>query len=462
MPESPSYDRTVSRLRATFEAGVTRPLAWRKEQLHALRRLVAEGEDDLLAALAADLGKPPVEALVSDISFVGGGVDAALAGLDGWVRPERVSVPAVQQPARASVVREPFGVALVMAPWNYPVHLLLAPMAAAIAAGNCVVGKPSELAPATSAALARLVPRYLDPAAIAIVEGGVAETQALLAERFDHIFFTGSSRVGKVVMRAAAEHLTPVTLELGGKSPVIIDADADVEVAARRIVWGKFLNAGQSCVAPDYVLAHRDVEERLVSELAKAVRRFYGSDPEVSPDYARIVNDHHFGRLAKMLEGTAGQVAVGGQANRPTRYMAPTVLTAVKPEDAVMDEEIFGPILPVLSVADMDEAVAFSVARPKPLALYVFTSSSKTAESILSQTSSGGACVNTAVVHLAIPGLPFGGVGASGMGSYHGRWGFETFSHRRAVLRKPTRPELGVMYPPHTSLKSWVLRKAVG
>jgi aldehyde dehydrogenase (NAD+) len=451
---------TASNLRATFESGVTRPLAWRTEQLHALRRLVAEGEEELLAAVAADLGKPPVEALVSDISFVGSSVDSALAGLDHWMRPERVRVPPVQQPARASIVREPYGVALVMAPWNYPVHLLLAPMAAAIAAGNCVLGKPSELAPETSKALARLVPLYLDQSAIAIVEGGVDETQTLLAEQFDYIFFTGSTRVGKVVMRAAAEHLTPVTLELGGKSPVIVDADADMAVAARRIAWGKFLNAGQSCVAPDYVLVHRDAEERLVSELARAVRRFYGPDPEVSADYARIVNDHHFGRLVKMLDSTAGRVAVGGHSNRPTRYMSPTVLTGVKATDPVMEEEIFGPILPVIAVDDVDEAVAFTRERPKPLALYVFTSSAETADSILARTSSGGACVNTTVLHLAVHDLPFGGVGASGMGSYHGRWGFETFSHRRAVLRKPTRPELGLVYPPHDGLKGWMLRKA--
>lgn len=451
----------VSDLRATFESGVTRPLAWRTEQLHALRRLVAEGEDELLAAVAVDLGKPPVEALVSDISFVGSSVDSALAGLERWMRPERVKVPPVQQPARASIVREPYGVALVMAPWNYPVHLLLAPMAAAIAAGNCVLGKPSELAPETSKALARLVGRYLDQRAIAIVEGGVAETQALLAEQFDYIFFTGSTRVGKVVMRAAAEHLTPVTLELGGKSPVIVDADADLGVAARRIAWGKFLNAGQSCVAPDYVLVHRDVAERLVSELARAVRRFYGPDPEVSADYARIVNDHHFGRLAKMLETTSGRVAVGGHSNRPTRYMAPTVLTGVKATDPVMEEEIFGPILPVITVDDVDEAVAFTVQRPKPLALYVFTSAAETADSVLARTSSGGACVNTTVLHLAVHDLPFGGVGASGMGSYHGRWGFEAFSHCRAVLRKPTRPELGLVYPPYGDVKGWVLRKAV-
>lgn len=452
----------VSELRGAFDSGLTGPIEWRREQLEAVRRLVSEGEDELLAALAADLGKPPVEALVSDTSFVATAVEVALGGMERWMRPERVRVAPVQQPARACIVRQPYGVVLVMAPWNYPVHLLLAPMVAAISAGNCVLAKPSELAPATSAALARLVPRYLDARAVRIVEGGVPETQALLAQRFDYIFFTGSTRVGKVVMQAAAEHLTPLTLELGGKSPVIVDADADMEVAARRIAWGKFLNAGQSCVAPDYVLVRRDAQERLVAELARAVRRFYGPDPELSADYARIVNDHHFGRLSQMLDSTQGCLAVGGQRDRPARYIAPTVLTGVQADDATMEEEIFGPILPVIGVDDLDEAVAFAGARPKPLALYVFSSSADTADRVLAQTSSGGACVNTTVVHLAVHDLPFGGVGASGMGAYHGRWGFETFSHPRAVMRKPARPELGLVYPPHGRLKSWVLRKAVG
>lgn len=461
MPEAPNYAGTIARLRSTFDSGVTRPLGWRKDQLHALRRLVSDGEDELLAALATDLGKPPVEGLVSDLSFVGSGVDAALKGLDGWARPEQVRVPPAQRPARASIVRDPLGVVAVISPWNYPVHLLLAPMAAAISAGNCVIGKPSELAPATSKALARLVPLYLDNAAVAIVEGGVPETRALLGEHFDHIFFTGSARVGRMVMEAAAKQLTPVTLELGGKSPVLVDRDADIEVAARRIAWGKFLNAGQSCVAPDYVLVHREVQDQLITELASAIRRFYGPDPELSADYARIVNDHHFGRLAALLASGSSQVSIGGEADRATRYIAPTVLSGVSPDAPIMEEEIFGPILPVLGVAGMDEAVAFVRSRPSPLALYVFTQSTQTADRILAQTASGGVCVNSTLLQLAVPDLPFGGVGASGMGSYHGRHGFETFSHQRAVLRKPTRPELGFVYPPHNRAKAWMLRKAV-
>ncbi|MGH9061918.1 MAG: aldehyde dehydrogenase family protein, partial [Acidimicrobiales bacterium] len=262
----------VERLRAGFDAGVTRPLEWRRRQLVQMRRMLVEGESELLAALAADLSKPAVEGRLTDVTFVTGEIDVALRGLEEWCRPERVPVPLVQRPARASVVREPLGVALVIAPWNYPVNLLLSPMVAAIAAGNAVVGKPSELAPATSSALARLSARYLDQAAVAVVEGGAPETTELLSERFDHIFYTGGSRVARVVMEAAARHLTPVTLELGGKSPALVDQDADLEVAARRIAWGKFVNAGQTCVAPDYVLCHRDVEEELVGGLARAIR----------------------------------------------------------------------------------------------------------------------------------------------------------------------------------------------
>lgn len=451
-------DRVAS-LRRTFDEGLTRPLDWRREELRAMRRMLAEGEGELMDALRHDLGKPAVEARLTDLSFVDAEIDVMLANLGRWARPERVAVPAVQQPGHATVVREPLGVALVISPWNYPVQLLLVPMAAAICAGNCVIGKPSEIAPRTSAAIARLAGRYLDGRAVAIVEGGVEETQALLAERFDTIFYTGNGRVGRIVMEAAAHHLTPVTLELGGKCPAIVDAEADVTVAARRIAWGKFLNAGQTCVAPDYVLAHRSVEEELVDALTRSLHDFYGEDPHRTEDYARIVNERHFDRLSGLLAATSGTVAAGGQTDRGDRYIAPTVLTSVAPDDPVMEDEIFGPILPVLAVDGVDDAVRFVRARPKPLALYVFSQNRGAVDRVLAGTSSGGAAVNCTVVHLAIPGLPFGGVGASGMGSYHGRQGFETFSHRRAVLSKPTVPDLPVQYPPYTKAKEWLLKK---
>ena len=458
---APDPAALVAGLRRTFRAGVTRPLEWRRGQLGQLKALLAEREAELLAALAADMGKPAVEGRLTDLAFVTAEVDVMLANLEAWSRPERVKLPLVQRPGRATVVREPLGVALVIAPWNYPVHLLLLPMAAAIAAGNCVVGKPSEVTPATSAALARLVPRYLDPAAVAIVEGGVEGTQALLAERFDTIFYTGNARVGRVIMEAAARHLTPVTLELGGKSPVLVDRDADVAVAARRIAWGKFINAGQTCVAPDYVLVHSEVEDALVDALAGAVRSFYGTDPKATADYARIVNDRHFERLAGLLDASRDHVVLGGDTDAAQRYIGPTLLRGVAPDAPVMDDEIFGPLLPIIAVADMDAAVEIVNARAKPLALYLFAGSDATVERVLASTSSGGVGVNCTVQHLGVPGLPFGGVGDSGMGAYHGRHGFEAFSHRKAVLAKPTRPDPAVVYPPYTRIKEWILRRAM-
>jgi len=459
--ETKVHDATsiVTALRGAFDGGLTRPLAWRKEQLGALKRLLVEGETELLDAMAADLGKPAVEGRLTDLAFVAAEIDVMLRHLDAWARPERVGVPLVQQPGHASIVREPLGVALVIAPWNYPVQLLLVPMAAAIAAGNCVVGKPSELAPATSAALARLARVHLDTRAVVLVEGGPDETQALLEQRFDTIFYTGNGRVGRIVMEAAARHLTPVTLELGGKSPVLVDADADLDVAARRIAWGKFLNAGQTCVAPDYVLVHEQVAAPFVDALVRTVRTFYGDDPKSSPDYARIVDDRHFERLTGLLAATSGTVVHGGDQDKAERYLAPTVVTGVGPDDPLMDDEIFGPLLPVVSVASIDEAIAQVSSRDKPLALYVFSSSKTTVDRVLAGTSSGSVGVNLTVQQVAVPDLPFGGVGGSGMGAYHGRQGFETFSHRKAVLSKPTRLDPPVLYPPYTKLKEWVLKK---
>jgi aldehyde dehydrogenase (NAD+) len=450
---------TVARLRKSFEDGLTRPLEWRKEQLRALKRLLEEGEVELLDAMRADMGKPAVEARLTDLSFVDAEIDIMLRRIKRWAAPRHVGVPIVQQPGRASIVHEPLGVALVIAPWNYPVHLLLLPMAAAIAAGNCVVGKPSELTAATSATIARLARRHLDGRAVVIEEGGADETQALLAERFDTVFYTGNGKVGRVVMEAAAKHLTPVTLELGGKSPAIVDADADLDVAAKRIAWGKYLNAGQTCVAPDYVLVHASVEDAFVDALRATVRTFYGDDPAQSRDYARIVNEKHFDRLAGLLSSSSAKVAVGGDTERADRYISPTVLTAVPPGDPVMDDEIFGPILPVIRVDDVADAVRFVNARPKPLALYVFSRSKDTVERVLSHTTSGGVGVNCTVQQVAVPALPFGGVGASGMGAYHGRQGFETFSHRRAVLAKPTLLDPPVQYPPYTRIKRWILKR---
>jgi aldehyde dehydrogenase (NAD+) len=348
-------------------------------------------------------------------------------------------------------------VALIIAPWNYPLQLSLGPLVGALAAGNCAVLKPSELAPATARLLAERLPGYLDPACVRVVEGEVAETTALLAERFDHIFYTGNGAVGRIVLEAAAKHLTPVTLELGGKSPCYVDASADLAVAARRIAWGKFFNAGQTCIAPDYVLAHAAIRDRLLDLLRATLRDFYGDDPRTSPDYARIVNARHHRRLSALLG--AGTVVVGGESDEAQRYLAPTVLADVPPDAPVMREEIFGPILPVLAVADADAAIAFVNARPKPLALYLFAADRAVEERVLARTSSGGATVNHVMLHFLVPELGFGGVGPSGMGAYHGRASFEVFSHRKGVLRQSTAIDVPLLYPPFSDAKKgWVRR----
>lgn len=433
-PEQPAD--VVARLRAAYRTGRTQPVAWRTAQLRDLRRMLTEKGDELADALHADLGKSRTEAFRTEIDFTVREIDHTLDHLADWLRPEPAPVPAhLGTDATAWTQYDPLGVVLVIAPWNYPAQLLLAPVVGALAAGNAVVAKPSELAPATSAALARLIPAYLDTEAVAVVEGGIPETTALLAERFDHIFYTGNGTVGRVVMRAAAEHLTPVTLELGGKSPAFVDATADLDVVADRLVRGKFLNAGQTCVAPDYVLTDPETAAALEPRLADAVKNVYGTDPQASGAYGRIVNERHFDRLTALLD--SGRVVVGGTGDRADKYLAPTVLADVDPASPVMREEIFGPILPVVTVAGLDEAIDFINDRDKPLALYVFSDSAEARARIAAETSSGGLGYGLPLAHLTVSDLPFGGVGESGMGNYHGRYSLETFSHRKAVLDKP-------------------------
>lgn len=433
-PEQPAD--TVARLRATFRTGRTKPVDWRTDQLRRLREMLTENGPDLAAALHADLGKSATEAYRTEIDFTVREIDHTLGHLDTWLRPEPAPVPAhLGDDTTAWTQYDPLGVVLVIAPWNYPAQLLLTPMIGALAAGNAVVAKPSELAPATSAVLARLLPAYLDTDAVAVVEGGIPETTALLAERFDHIFYTGNGAVGRIVMRAAAEHLTPVTLELGGKSPVFVDRDADPAVVADRLARGKFLNAGQTCVAPDYVLTDPETAKALEPEFIRAVETLYGAEPHKSGEYGRIVNERHFDRLSGLLD--SGRVVVGGDSDRTSKYLAPTVLADVDPKSPVMQEEIFGPVLPIVTVSGLDEAIAFINDRDKPLALYVFTESDDTRRRIAAETSSGGLGYGLPLAHLTVSDLPFGGVGESGMGSYHGRYSIETFSHRKAVLEKP-------------------------
>ena len=456
----PSPAAMLGRLRATFDAGRTRPVEWRKEQLRALDRLLVESEAELLEALRLDLGKPALEGFITDIAFVRAEIADTLRHLDRWLAPTRTKVPVKQQPGTARIHRDPLGAVLIIGPWNYPIQLVLAPLVGAIAGGNTAVVKPSEVAEHSSRALARLVPRYLDPDAFAIVEGGVEETTALLHERWDHIFYTGNGTVGRVVMAAAARHLTPVTLELGGKSPVIVDRSANLDVAARRIAWGKFLNAGQTCVAPDYVLVDRTVEGPLLARMADAVRSFYGPDPASSPDYGRIVNQRHFDRLSALADADgAGEAVFGGGRDAATLYYAPTALRGTDPSAPIMHEEIFGPILPTIAVDDLDASIQYVNAHEKPLALYVFAEDAAASKRVVAATSSGGVCVNATLFHITVPGLPFGGVGESGMGAYHGHASFETFTHRKSVLTRPTKLDPSVAYPPYTGIKAKLLRK---
>jgi aldehyde dehydrogenase (NAD+) len=447
----------VAAVRSAFEDGTTRSLIWRRQQLRRMIDLLEENEDELLAALRADLGKPSVEGYVTDIAFVLSELRLMVRNLEKWNAPVRVRTPLSSLPGRSRLVPQPLGVVLVIAPWNYPVQLLLVPAAGAIAAGNAVVMKPSEISSNTSALLARLVPRYMDSRAVAIVEGGVPETTALLEQRFDHIFYTGNGTVGRVVMAHAAKHLTPITLELGGKSPAIVDSSARLDVTARRIAWGKWLNAGQTCVAPDYVLVERSRELALIEELTKCIGEFYGSDPLNSDSYGRIVSDRHFDRLVAMIGD--GTVATGGASVRAERYIAPTILTNVSLDTKLMSEEIFGPLLPVIPVDDVAEAISFVRARPHPLALYVFSENDRVIDRVVGETSAGGVTVNGTLLHLTNPNLPFGGVGESGMGAYHGMAGVRVFQHLKPVLTRGTRPDPRIAYPPYSKAKLRIIRR---
>lgn len=449
----------VQRARDAFDSGRTRPLSWRRAQLDGMRKLLEDNSEQLLAALAADLGKPAAEGWVTDIGFTIGEIKLLQKNLRKWTRPERVSTPIVALPGSSHRVAEPLGVVAIISPWNYPIQLLLSPAAGAIAAGNSVVLKPSEIAPHTSTVITELIHRYLDPDAVQVIEGGVAETTELLAQRFDHIFYTGNGRIGRVVMEAAAKHLTPVTLELGGKSPTIVDATANLRVAARRIAWGKFLNAGQTCIAPDYLLVDKKVASAFIGELRAAIKEFYGDDPKQSGDYARIVNGHHFNRLASMLE--SGSVVIGGETDANTKYIAPTVLADVNVSAPVMQDEIFGPILPMVEIDNVAEAIAFINSKPHPLALYVFSEDDRAIDAVIERTTAGGVTVNGTILHISNPNLPFGGVGESGMGAYHGKSSIDIFQHRKPVLRKSTKVDPSIAYPPYTEKKMKLIRKAV-
>ncbi len=441
-----SFAALVERQRERFRTGTTRSLEFRLAQLTRLQQALADHEPHLLAALHADLRKSAYEAYTTEIALVLGELRHARRHLRSWMKPRPRHAPWLAWPSRGFSQPEPRGVALVIGPWNYPVQLLLSPLVGALAAGNCAVLKPSELAPRTSSALARMIRATFPEEEVAVVEGERDVAEALLHERFDAIFFTGSTGVGRVVMAAAARHLTPVTLELGGKSPCVVCADAPLATTARRVVWGKFMNAGQTCVAPDFVLVDRRVRDDFLQALRTAIHAFYGADPRQSPDYGRIVNRRHFDRLAGYL--SVGRIEHGGEREAQDLYLAPTLLTGAPDDAPVMQEEIFGPILPMVEFDALGDALDRLRDRPTPLALYLFTRDRATQERVLAATRSGGVCLNDTITHMIGQELPFGGLGESGMGAYHGRASFDAFTHHRSVLRRSLTPDPRLRYPP--------------
>lgn len=457
MPTNPGYEKILESQQKFFASGATRGREFRDRQLAALAEAVGNMEEEIFAALKEDLGKPAAEALSSEFAFVLEEIRFTRKHLKKWMQPKKLPTPPHLLPGKTFVHREPLGAALVIAPWNYPFQLALAPAVSALAAGNTVILKPSELAPATSALLKKLVESAFRPELFAVVEGGVPETTALLSLKFDHIFFTGSTKVGRIVYEAAAKNLTPVTLELGGKSPAIVAADADLALAARRIAWGRFANAGQTCVAPDYAYVHSSVAEEFLVKLEACVRDFYGDDPQKSHSYARIVNLQNLQRLDGLL--SRERIRFGGVLSPRDKYLSPTVIYPATWQDPAMRDEIFGPILPVLPFEKVDDAFAEIRRHDKPLAAYVFTADKTLAKKFTETLSFGGGCVNDTVVHLSNPHAPFGGVGASGTGAYHGEKGFVTFSHEKTVLSRTRWLDLSVRYPPYTERKLSFMRK---
>jgi len=436
----------IARQRAFFQSGATRSLDFRRAHLKILEQLLESHEADLLAALHADLRKSAHEAYASEIGFVLGEVRHAIRCLPSWMKAGRRRAPFIAWPAKSVVWQEPFGVALIIGPWNYPLQLLISPLVGAIAAGNCVVLKPSETAPHTAAVIERMIRSGYPDEFITTVLGDCNTAEALLDQKFDTIFFTGSTRIGRAVMAAAARHLTPVTLELGGKCPCIVAEDVPVDVTARRIVWGKFMNAGQTCVAPDHVYVHKSIAAALLEAMKRALIEFYGISPQASPDFGRIINASHLARLTSYLRD--GQIACGGECDPADLYLAPTIITQPGLDSPVMEDEIFGPILPMLEFSDMGEVLRSLRDKPKPLAVYLFAQDRRLHDRVISETQSGGVCINDTILHILGNDLPFGGVGDSGMGSYHGRASFDCFTHQRSILRRSLAVDSKFRYPP--------------
>ncbi|MGG0334324.1 aldehyde dehydrogenase [Priestia aryabhattai] len=429
-----NYQELTKKQLSFFNSGKTKEVAFRIETLKKLRELVVRHEDDILKAVKADLNKPEMEAKRAEVGLVLSEIDFAVENLAEWAAPKEVETPSTHAGAKSYIYQDPYGLALVIAPWNYPFQLAVSPVVGAIAAGNCVVLKPSELTPHTSSLLAKMFNENFPEEYLTVVEGEVETSTALLKENFDYIFFTGSTMVGKIVAEAAAKHLTPVTLELGGKSPTIVHEDANIEEAAKRIARGKFANAGQTCVAPDYILVQRNVKDELLANLKQVVTNTYGEDVSQNLDFPHVVSEKHFDRLNSFL--TNGDIVFGGKTDRSRLFIEPTVLDNISWEDNVMQDEIFGPILPVIVYDEISEVIEAIVKRPKPLALYLFSEDEAVQDHILNSVSFGGGSINDTINHMTSHYLPFGGVGDSGMGAYHGKASFDTFSHAKSILKR--------------------------
>lgn len=440
------YKEMLRAQRAYFRRGECKDVEFRIRQLKRLYQWICEHEQEIMDALYQDLNKSPFEAYATEIGIVKEEIRYALKHIRRWAAPRRVRTPITQFPSRSFIYPEPYGVTLIMSPWNYPFQLTVAPLVGAVCAGNCAVIKPSAYSPNTSRVIAEMVRGLFGAEYIAVVEGGREANQALLDEKFDYIFFTGSVNVGRYVMEKASVHLTPVSLELGGKSPCIVDETADLKLAAKRIVWGKFLNCGQTCVAPDYILVQKNVRDRLVRQIERYIRKMYGKDALHNPEYPKMISEKHFDRVAGLMEGA--HVVSGGGRDRSLLKIEPTILDQVDWESPVMKEEIFGPLLPILTFYDMKEVIQMVNARPRPLALYYFTKDKKREAQILKHISYGGGCINDTVVHIATSHMPFGGVGNSGMGGYHGKDSFDTFTHKKSIMKKSRLIDIPIRYAP--------------
>lgn len=437
----------VEKQRIFFHKGITLDVTYRIDALKKLQKAINMHESDIMEALKKDLSKAPFEAYATEIGIVLEEIRYMIKHLPKWSRMKRVPTPITQFKSKSYIVTEPYGVCLIMSPWNYPFQLTLAPLIGAIAGGNCSVVKPSAYSPHTSAAITTILQEIFQPEYITVIQGGREANQKLLEEKFDYIFFTGGVEVGKLVMKAASNHLTPVSLELGGKSPCIVDKQADIDLAARRIVWGKFLNAGQTCVAPDYLFVHKEVKQQLLRCMKKYMEEFFGKNPCQNNDYPKIINEKHFTRIKDYM--SCGKLIIGGTFDEKSLRIAPTILDNIKWDDIVMQEEIFGPILPIIEFSDISEVILEVNSRPKPLALYLFTTNKEVENKVIRVVSFGGGCINDTIVHLGTSHMPFGGVGESGMGGYHGKWSFTTFTHTKSILKKSNLIDLRIRYQPY-------------